>query len=231
MPEIHSFNHDDSLTIITQYLTGQTFKTKIPDWALDLDIPGIKIIDESLLQIDEKEKELVLERKDLDDSKNELMNYKKLIYSNGFELENIIEICLKKLGATIKEEKYGNEEYVMIHKDNEYLIEAKGKEKSIKLVDVRQLLDHILDAENKTDQSFKGILFGNSWRNHPLDERGTEENIEFIDMVIDRAVKNDIALVSCKDFFNQICKFLDGDKTGEKILDEIVKAEGIVNFN
>lgn len=159
------------------------------------------------------------------------MNYKKLIYSNGFELENIIEICLKKLGATIKEEKYGNEEYVMIHKDNEYLIEAKGKEKSIKLVDVRQLLDHILDAENKTDQSFKGILFGNSWRNHPLDERGTEENIEFIDMVIDRAVKNDIALVSCKDFFNQICKFLDGDKTGEKILDEIVKAEGIVNFN
>lgn len=231
LPEINSIDHDTTLKLIINQLTGTTFESVIPEWALDINIPGIDIINKSLLEIDKKEKELILERKTLIDSRTKLLEYTKLIYSTGQELEDIIEKCLKQLGATIKEEKYGNEEYVMLYKGNEYLIEIKGKEKSIKLTDERQLLNHMIDAQDKTNQEFKGILLGNAWRNIPLNERGNQEHIEFPINVIELAKRNDIALVSCKDFFNEICEFLAENKTGDEILDKIVSSKGIVNFN
>jgi hypothetical protein len=145
-------------------------------------------------------------------------------------LEEIVKICFEELGAKVTPAKYGQEEYVLECGGVEYLIEVKGVSKSISLGHLRQLNDYILKYEEDMGKACKGILFGNSWRTFPPDERNTSENPEFPDNVISRAEQWNIALISSAEFFEAFCLFMNDKSKGAKILQDIISASGIVEF-
>ncbi|MEQ1704633.1 MAG: hypothetical protein ABL867_01510, partial [Rickettsiales bacterium] len=153
--------------------------------------------------------------------------FKKLLYASGSELEQIFALCIEKLGAKILPAKYSDEEFVIEYKSAEYLVECKGIGKSIARAHVVQLLGYIAKYEENEGRAGKGILLGNAWRDTPPADR---VHPAFPDNVIASAISNDIALVSSVDFFQAFCSFLQGDKTGEEILDTIVGAVGVVEF-
>jgi hypothetical protein len=162
--------------------------------------------------------------------KQEIEKFKKLLYGDGKELEDIFSLCLEKLGGKVKEAKYSEEEFILEYKEEQYLVECKGVGKSIALGHVRQLLDYMFKFEEDEGKPGKGILFCNAWKGLSLQERGTASTVIFPENVINRANSVGIALVNSVDFFGAYAGFLAGQVLGETILDRITSSTGVVNF-
>lgn len=118
----------------------------------------------------------------------------------------------------------------MEYGEHKYLIEVKGVSKSISLGHLRQLNDYILKYEEDTGKACKGILFGNSWRTTPPEERNTSEKPEFPNNVISRAEQWNIALISSAKFFEAFCLFMNDRSKGAQVLQDMINSSGVVEF-
>ena len=230
LPLIEKLDHKEAIRLVLEDLTGVTLGYEPPSWVDSIVVPHISEIES---EIQNKEKEIDLISSDigkLENRRESLNNYRKLIYSSGFDLEEIVKICFEELGGKVTPAKYGQEEYILEYGGIEYLIEVKGVSKSISLGHLRQLNDYILKFEEDTGSACKGILFGNSWRTIPPEERNTTEKPEFPDNVVTRAEQWNIALISGSEFFEAFCQFMSDRSKGTKILQNIINASGIVKF-
>jgi hypothetical protein len=80
-------------------------------------------------------------------------------------------------------------------------------------------------------QKWRGILFGNPWRDRPPEDRGKVDTVIYPQNVMSRATEFGIALVWSVDFFRIFCRFLTGDVSGDALLDRITSGVGIVRFD
>ena len=230
LPHLKSIDSRNSVNLLLEDKLEKPQYSTEPDWAQKIKAKPFREIQTQLTRekgkIDKISGNVAILEKKLSD----LNEYKKLLYSDGEELENIFKKCLEAIGAKIEPAKYSNEEYCLVYKRNEYPIEAKGNSKSISLTDLRQLIDYTLVYEDKTGKKTKGILLGNAWKNIPLNQRNIHGKPIFPQNVIDRANSTNIALLSSVDFFEQFCKFLENKSLGRKILKHIVNSTGVINF-
>ncbi len=201
-----------------------------PEWVEDLVVPGMPEIDE---QIGDKAREidrLSTEIAQLNVQRGNLEHYRKLLYESGPTLEKIFSDCLAMMGGRVTPAKYSNEEFVLNFDGRRSLVECKGVSKSASLAHVRQLTDYVLVYEEDEGTSGKGVLFVNAWRNLRPVERGTTETPIFPTNVVERATQLGIALVSSVDFFEVLCRFLQGKIDGATVLRTIASTDGIVKF-
>ncbi len=230
LPMISNINEREAVKIILEELIEEPQKTLPPTWAEKIPVPGVR---EKAKEVKRITEDINRKNKNIEDINAEiekLNEYKKLIYSSGKELEEIVGNCFEKLGGTISPAQYSEEEFVLTYKGNEYLVEVKGNGKSISLDDVRQLNDYLLKYEQDKGAPCRGILFGNAWRNTPLDERDTADKQYFPSNVIKRAEQFNIALVSSKEFLKVFSEFLEGKRSPDTILDSITSKEGVITF-
>lgn len=231
LPLIEKLDHKEAVRLVLEDLIGSPMGYAPPSWVDSIVVPHIAEIE---IEIKENENQIAVISGEIGKLANRLEslnNYRKLLYSSGFDLEEIVKKCLEELGAKVTPAKYGQEEYVLEYGGVEYLIEVKGVSKSISLGHVRQLNDYILKYEEDMGKACKGILFGNSWRTFPPEERNTSEKPEFPNNVILRAKKWDIALISSAKFFEVFCLFLNDKSKGAQILQDMINASGIVEFD
>jgi hypothetical protein len=229
LPRIKGMDHREAVSLVIQELTGIPQHTLSPEWADSLIVPGITDL---LTQVEGKQskiQKIEAEISKLRGTIDRLNDYKKLLYSTGHELEDIVARCFEELGGQIIPAKYSEEEFVLIYKGNEYLVEVKGSSKSISLQHLRQLSDYLLKYQEDTGKQCKGILFGNAWRSISPEDRNSKDTPEFPSNVVNRAEDWNIALVPSTKFFQVFMKFLENSK-GEQILDAITTQKGIVNF-
>lgn len=202
-----------------------------PEWVNKVEVPLISQFESEIKELSEKISSYQKQIATMEEKKKEIESYKKLLYSDGFELENISHKCLIELGGKVEPVKYSNEEYCLIYQDIEYPVKIIGLEQSISLSHLRQLIDYMLEYDEKIGTKCKGILLGNPWKNLPLEERNTNERPNFTPFTIPRAQDMNISLVSSEDLFKAFCLFIEDKITGDRILEKVVSSVGLVNLS
>lgn len=230
LPLLINIDSRKAVNLLLEDILGKPQESLPHSWVENVKMPFIDDINLEILHDTNEIKTHQVKIDELNKQKRNFEYYKKLLYTDGSELEDVFKKCLIELGALVKPAKYAEEEYCLAYKENEYPVEAKGNSRSISLTDLRQLMDYLLTYDDKTGIQNKGILLGNAWKNIPIDQRNQKGKPIFPSNVIDRAESTNIALVSSVDFFVVFCKFLENKSIGKRILDCIVNSVGVVNF-
>lgn len=231
IPLIKELNDKEALNLLLEDLLGKSPKSLAPAWVDDVSMPLVDQFDSEIKSFSDSVIDINKHIKSIENKKKEILSYKKLLYADGNELENIFRKCLNELGAIVDPAKYSEEEYCLVFDNNEYPVEAKGVSKSISLTHLRQLIDYMLKYDEETGSKSKGILLGNPWKNLPIEQRNTYEKPYFPPTVISRAEDINIALISSVDFYKAFCSVLDKKVDGNSILNKIVNTKGIVDLS
>ena len=230
LPLLPDFDPKQAVGLILEELIGATVRTEAPDWTDSIDIPGVEEINRDIAIRRKGISDLFGEIEDLDSRRRELLDFKRLLFASGADLEEVVDKSLTALGGMVTPAKYGEEEYILEFDGQEHLIEVKGVSKSITLGHLRQLNDYLLKYEEETGRECKGILFGNAWRHDPPDQRETKDKPEFPDNVVKRATQWQISLVSSTRFFAAFSAYLSDTFQGKALLQCLTSANGVADF-
>ena len=229
LPLIKGMENRKAVSLILEEIIGISQQTLPPQWADLITIPGVPNLTDQV--IDERRKVLAIETgiQKLNEKINSLNEYKRLLYCDGLELEDIVHRCFDDIGGKVLPAKYSQEEFILIYAGNEYLVEVKGSQKSLSVKHLRQLNDYLLKYQEDTGKVCKGILFGNAWRLMPPHERNNHNTPVFPKNLIERAEQWNVALVSSINFYNAFLEFFEHNN-GDSLLIALTSQSGVVNF-
>ncbi|HVO84971.1 MAG TPA: hypothetical protein VMU60_11155 [Syntrophobacteria bacterium] len=230
LPLLSNLEDREAITVLLQDLTGAPQESEPPGWAQNIPMPGIARLDKEIQVNRTKIKYMKRVIGNLENSKTELEQYKKILYTSGSELERTFDLFATKLGATLQKSKYANEERFIEYGNDKLLVYIKARETAISLTDLRILNDHLLHHEEDTKTRIKGVLLGNAWKNLPIAKRDSQEMPYFPESVLERAKQFEIALVSSGDFFHAFCTFIEKAEVAAVIFDSMMRQTGRVNF-
>jgi hypothetical protein len=230
LPLIDGVSPEEALLDILKEEIGYSFKSAAPDWAQEIELPFVSELQDQIVSaqttIANEEQKISRIGEEID----KLIAFRRLLYSSGTELEDIVQKSFELLGATVKPAKYAQEEYILEVDNEEFLIEVKGVSKSISLTHLRQLNDYLLKHQEETGKDCKGILIGNAWRNITPTMRNAEDTLVFPDNVIKRAEQWGISLVSSLTLFDAVLKVLGEEAKAKGILASITTAKGVAHI-
>ncbi len=197
-----------------------------PDWVKDMKVPGESEIEGRVSKGIERIKE---EKNKIEKAKRELRDitkFRKLLYTEGGELEHIVRETFRELGATVIEPKEKNKEDGWIEtKFGKGVLEIKKSNKSASRKHTRQLDDWVGNCI-ANDEECKGILVINHYGDNSLKDR---EN-PFPDDVKKHAEKarpgNPFCLLTTIELFNAFCAFKKGEISSDEIFKKIFDANG-----
>jgi len=230
LPLLTEYDDREAVDIILEDVTGKPHESLPPNWVKNIEMPGMSKLNKEIQVNKNKIKYMEKVIRNLESSKAELEQYKKILYTTGSELHDIFDLCVTKLGVTVKKSKYANEERILEYGDEKFLIYMKARENAISLSDLRILSDHLLLYEEDTRSRIKGVIFGNAWRNMQLSKRDSKDMPYFSESVQERAKQFDIALVASCDFFDVFCKFIEKADGADGILHSMMTQIGRVRF-
>lgn len=229
LPFIAELEQKEAMNLILEDLLGKPQQLLPPDWVDQIPMPFVEAINGEIVKKKAAIESLQREIAAKEQKRAEIEKWKKLVYATGHELEQIFEEAVIKLGAKTKPAG-AEEEFVFEHKGHAGVVECKGVGKSISLDHVRQADSHVLKFIEAENRDGKGVLFGNAWRNLPLNERGKTDTPIFPDNVMKHAAQREIALVGANDFLEVFRRFLSDEVSGEAILNALMTQSGVVDF-
>ena len=230
LPLLTEIDDREAVNLILEDVTGKPHESTPPSWVQNIEMPGMSKLNKEIQVNKNQIKYMENVIRNLERSKAELEQYKKILYTTGSELHDIFDVCVTKLGATVKKSKYASEERILEYGDEKFLVHIKARENAISLSDLRILSDHLLLYEEDTRSRIKGVLFGNAWRNMQLSKRDSIDMLYFSESVQERAKQFDIALVASCDFFGVFCKFIEKADGADGILHSMMTQTGRVQF-
>lgn len=229
LPDVPALTTDE---VALEILTELGFREQTappPDWVESIAVPGLGTISSKMSDC----------RSQIQASKNQLEKhttdwlaldkYRKLLYSTGDDLENIVAEVLENLGATISDERHGVEDSLLDMGGSTCVVEVTGTDATLKLLKVRQLLDHAMLIEEKTGERPKAILVANALRSLAPGDRENSDPPEYPSNVLTRMKESKSALVSSRWLFEKYCEVLDGKTDKATVIAEILSANGLVN--
>lgn len=157
----------ESLSILLESLNIFE-KTPPPSWIENIQIPGEIKIRESIETIQKEITNSETAKKNEEKKLNELIRYKKLLYSTDNELENIVIDSLNLIGfSNVRGGRSPEKEDALFDFDLDDfdlgVIEVKGKTKKVELADFRQTDDWAWDYRNE-GKKVKAILIATCFR-------------------------------------------------------------------
>ncbi len=230
LPLLDKISPEEALADILKDEIGFSAVSPEPDWAKNVEMP---FVSEWKHQISERKSVVQEEQQKIDKFEaqiGEICSYRQLLYSTGPELEEVVRRSFQYLGGTVTPAKYSQEEYIFDFDGQEFLVEVKGVSKSVSLSHLRQLNDYLLKFQEDTGKEGKGVLFANTWRNLPPEQRNTEDTPEFPDNVVQRAEQWEISLVSSRAFFEVFLQALKDKSLSKQILKTVTSTNGIAQF-
>jgi hypothetical protein len=230
LPLLSDLEDREAINVLLEDLKGAPQESEPPGWAKNIAMPGIAKLDKEIQVNKNKIKYMKKVIRNLENSKAELEQYKKILYTSGSELERTFDLFATKLGATLQKSKYANEERIIGYGDDKLLVYIKARENAISLTDLRIINDHLLLHEEETKTRIKGVLLGNAWKNLPVAKRDSQDMPYFPESVLERAKQFEIALVASGDFFEAFCTFIEKADVAAIIFDSMMRQTGRVNF-
>lgn len=131
---------------------------------------------------------------------------KKILYENGIELTKAVAHVFSELGFKVNEkENEGFHDIEIEYNEFSSIIEVKGLKGYANVGDLRQLLDHYIEA-SELNESLKGIFI----LNHFLENEPLERKDPFSERAIRLGTKNEFCMMTTVDLFNLYSEFIKG---------------------
>ena len=131
-------------------------------------------------------------------------NIKRILYTDGIELEENIKKLFRNVGLKPYREKISEEDCFIKSKYGNFLFEIKGSISSFNKKGVRQLADWYDEFEGRGFKIDRCIFLGNHFKNIPINKRP----YPFEDNIIIFAEKNEFLLLLTTDLFELYNLFL-----------------------
>ena len=217
---------EEAIRLILAKLYGVSLESVEPGWLRKHKVPGEddleREIQSSEQRIEKEKGEIKQKTKQLKD----LTKFKKLLTEANDALEEMVWDTLEELGATVKRPDEPNKEdgWFTDYKGRKAVLEIKGKSgrKSIATKDVRELDQWVSDGLVK-GEDYKGILFGNPFRELPPENRKEP----FPPDVREFAEKRQQCIVTTAQLFEAFKKAKAGKMKAEAIFDKLMETNGV----
>ena len=178
-----------------------------PEWVGDISVGNeerlaekIKTIEE---EISEKQKESIVIQSQI----AELQDYKKLLYSYGYTLEDIVDKSLDLLGISLVKPAVKNKEDRLFEKgDASIPIEIRGKNGGLIEKDLNQLTSRLADKPESSTFQTRGLFILNHFREVKPENRDDAFNVN----IIDKAKPWKVCLITTATIFTLVKSKLEG---------------------
>ncbi len=197
-----------------------------PDWVREIKVP-----DENKIKgrIKKSLDRIKTEKEEIEKSKQEMQSiarFRKLLYTEDEELEQIVWTTFRELGAKVTEPKKKNKEDGWIEtKFGKAVLEIKKTAKSASRVHTRQL-DNWVGNSIANGEKCKGILVINHYGDKPLKERKEPFPSDVRDHAKDARLGNPFCLLTTIELFRAFCAFKEGEVSSDEIFKKIFEANG-----
>lgn len=237
LPPPTKVSAEQAIDLIVNTLIGAEITESPPTWEGKIDLPGLKVINEKIQQKEKEKETIVKEIEKLQNARDNLIKFRRLLWTKGTPLENAVRDAFILLGfpeiRKIREENL--EDWVIEFKHiKQYkygVFEIKGADERTSLADLTQCNKWIEDylLENK---KAKGIFVTNQYRlEDPLKNQEKREHFEKNEM--EYAEKREICILPTHEIFYAVTAKLNGDpKITRKYMEEkIANAKGLCKFS
>src|SRR5690348_2379625 len=214
---------------------GGPAKISAPEWVVSISVPGAAARDPEIAQLKERKEQIALDIERLEKGREELLNYRVLLYGYGKSvLEPAVRSAFRLVGFEVPEpEKYCGEwdaELLDPKSKATAICEVEGSEGPVDVDKYRQLLDYT-QAEALEGRDHKGILVGNGYPLSPLD--AAQRQNQFSEHSLRGAKKNSFCLLPTTELFKAVCAVLEAPNDTDlktAIRDSIISIVGPWTF-
>lgn len=232
LPPTSEIPIEKAIDYLLEGLKGGTKESTLPQWAENIKIYGEEVF---LKEIEEKEeliRRLENELKNYESKLSELVKFKKLLTTDGEELEAIVKKAFELLDVEVRDGPKGKEDKIIIDPDtnSEVPVEITGSKYSIPERKLNQLIGRLVDEERieKIKCKSHGVLVGNHYKEIELGERGRP----FEPDVIKKAEVSKIGLLSTSELFKAVNAKLAGEEDKVKeFIKKIFNTHGEILFD
>lgn len=196
-----------------KYLTKH-ISTPAPNWVNEVIIPGEDKFDNELKQIFEKQAALDSEQRRIENEKDKISRFKKLLYEQGEELENVVADAFTLIGFKTTTRKQADLEHDIVFESGEGrgIAEIEGKDNDAIHIGKLDQLNRVVDEDFELTGIYpQGILIGNHYRFTAPESRKNA----FTEKVFIVAKKKSFGLLSTCDLFQVVCNILANPENEE----------------
>lgn len=161
---------EQAIDIMINILTGGELIESPPQWENKIDLPGLQDIKNQIVQKEEEKETLIKDIEKLKNSKDNLIKFRRLLWTDGTPFENAVKDAFVTLGfSEIRKTREKNlEDWVIDFKFvPEYkhgIFEIKGSEKRTSLSDLNQCDKWVKDYLLEKNLQVKGIFVSSQYR-------------------------------------------------------------------
>jgi len=233
LPSSTKINVEQAIDLIINTLTGAKLIESPPQWESRIDLPGLKDINEKI-RVKEKEKEQIIKQiKELSEKRDYLIGFRRLLWTKGTPLENIVRDAFIFLGfhkiRKIREENL--EDWVIkfkyVDKYQYGVFEIKGADRRTSLANLTQC-NKWVDEYWRKNKKVKGIFITNQYRLEDIRE-SLEKREHFEPNEKEYAENKDICILPAHEIFFAVVEKLKGNSniTRQYIEERIANAKGL----
>ena len=165
---------DEENKVVLEEFFGIQTSVASPAWSGELVLPGQAELQEEIKSKLVAEATIKEEREKKESELSHVQRWKRLLYDDGFGLEETVKEALEILGATVTKLSPEKDDYrVLVDGYVEGVLEVKGtRKKEFARKDLRQLSDWMDQAMAEKLAEVKGIFIGNASRESKPGDRG-----------------------------------------------------------
>jgi len=201
-------NHEGIDILINEFCKGP--EELAPEWITEIILPGEKEIRDGI-NIKTQSIDLTVEEiKNLGGNLAQIEIFKKLLYSQGAELEDVVEKSLALLGIVVKKPSIPNvEDRFFETPDNQKIyFEIRGVNRLMNENDLSQLIKRVAEKPVSSSYKTRGVFVFN----HQNNTRPTEREKAFHHNIENQAKSFGLCLIESKTLFKLVESKLNGEK-------------------
>lgn len=228
---------EQAIDIMVNILTGSELVESPPRWENEINLPELLGVEDKIAQKNQEEATLIKEIEKLEDRRNELIRFRRLLWTKGAHLENAVKEAFVFLGfSEIGKIRDANlEDWVVSFESTsqyEYgILEVKGSDARTALADLTQCNKWVDDYFVEKRGKAKGVFVPNQYR---LGDIGNnrEQREHFEDNELEYAESRTICILPSHEIFSAVVEKMKGNtRISRKFIEEkIITTNGICNL-
>ena len=228
LPPTTTIDSFEAVELILAERYGVAAVHETPHWVESFLLPEQQSLKVDLDAALAESKRLSLHAEDLRQQLTASLRLQRILYGTGDELEGLTRELVTMLGATVTNgpHKFRDDGRLTVQGlDGQLLMmEVKGRQKSLKLEDIRQLAGWVgMAGSEEKIKVTKGLVVGCGHTDYPPNER----QCIFPDNAVKEACLHDFCLLTTSQLLQAVHRFQKGELTQQKFWESVVKTKGL----
>jgi hypothetical protein len=219
---------EEGIRMLARGVLGLEMPSVVPSWVADFALPGETGLNRDIAGAQQRLEIAETELQELLRQREQKTSLKSILWENGHPLQEACRRAFEEIGINTRPSPV-SDEFVVEFDGQHALVEVSGSRKSVSQRDVSQLQKDMASYFHEYGESIKGLFVGNSWKNSPPSDRGTDEKPFFPGNVRQWAANQKITLLSTTQLFGALCAHASGELDTKTIFCWLMAGEGEVN--